>query len=111
MRVPVWLTLGVAALVIIFGAYRISLALRKPPAEGEPEAPKRSLMGGGIYRMRPRTHALVGIVYLMLGGALVATSFGWNPFGSSIGPSTETPPKDKKPTTGGVPIDTIPSKK
>lgn len=76
MRVPVWLTLGVAALVIIFGAYRIRLALKKP-ASGESE--QRSIWGGGMYRMSPRMHLLVGIVYLLLGAALVAASFGWKP--------------------------------
>ena len=109
MHVPFWLPLAFAVLVITFGLYRIRLATKKepPPAEGEV---KRSMMGGGLYKMRPRTHLLIGIIYLMLGGALIATAFGWNPFGNAFGPSTETPSKDKAPTKGGIPIDTLPKK-
>ncbi len=81
VRVPPWLTLGVAALVLFFGSYRIWLAIRK--RDPEADLKRRSLLGGGFYTMNPRTHALVGVIYLMLGGALIATSLGWNPFGSS----------------------------
>lgn len=104
MRVPVWLTLGVAVLVLVFGAYRIRLALKKP----EPES------GGaprGFYRMSSRTHLLIGVVYILLGTGLIATSFGWNPLGNSFGPDTEKPAKDKAPTHNGVPIDQLPTKK
>ena len=107
MRVPVWLTLGVAILVLVFGVYRIRLALRKPPAEDAPAGP----MGRGFYRMSSRTHLLIGIVYLLLGGSLIATSFGWNPMGNAFGPDTEKPAKDKAPTRSGVPIDQLPAKK
>jgi hypothetical protein len=55
--------------------------------------------------MGRRTHFLVGLVYLLLGGALVATSFGWNPFGNMFGSGTEAP------TKGSVPIDQPPPKK
>jgi len=106
VRIPVWLTLGVAALVTVFGAYRLFLAFRRTD-ENEAKSKPRS----GFYRMSKRTHLLVGIVYLLLGAGLVATSFGWNPFGSSIGPSTEAPSKDKAPTKTSVPIDKLPSNK
>jgi len=96
MRVPIWLTLGVAALVIIFGVYRIRMSFRSD------EEDERAREKKGLYALRRRTHLLVGIVYLLLGGALTATSFGWNPFGSS-GPSTEAPTKDTAPTKGKVP--------
>lgn len=103
MRIPVWLTLGVAALVIIFGAYRIYLATR-PVSDEESGAPPRR----GFYRMGKRTHLFVGIIYLLLGAGLIATSFGFNPFGNNIGPDTETPSKDKAPTSTGVPADQLP---
>jgi len=102
----VWLTLGVAVLVLVFGAYRIRLALKKPEPESE-----GGVMGRGFYRMSSRTHLLIGVVYILLGAGLIATSFGWNPLGSSIGPDTEKPAKDKAPTHNGVPIDQLPSKK
>jgi predicted signal transduction protein with EAL and GGDEF domain len=75
MRIPVWLTLGVAILVILFGAHRIRLSLRSEEDEG------RARQRKGLYAMSRRTHRLIGVVYLLLGAALVAASFGWNPFG------------------------------
>ncbi len=105
MRVPVWLTLGVAALVIVFGAYRIRLAFRSDDED------KRAKARKGLYAMGRRTHALIGIVYLLLGGALVATSFGWNPFGNLFGPGTEVPTKDTAPTRTTIPIDQLPKPK
>jgi hypothetical protein len=76
MRVPVWLTLGVAVLVCVFGAYRMRLAFRSD------EEDERARSRKGLYAMGRRTHLLVGIVYLLLGAALIATSFGWSPVGS-----------------------------
>ena len=105
MRVPVWLTLGVAALVIIFGLYRVRIGFRSDEEDARARARK------GLYAMGRRTHILIGIVYLLLGGALVATSFGWNPFGNFFGGETETPAKDKAPTKGGIPVDGPPQKK
>ena len=105
MRVPVWLTLGVALLVCGFGAYRIRLAFRSDEEDQRARARK------GLYAMGRRTHFLVGVVYLLLGGALVATSFGWNPFGNLFGPSTQAPTKDTAPTKGGVPTDRLPQQK
>lgn len=102
MSIPVWLTLGVAILVILFGVHRLRLSFRS--AEEEERARQRK----GLYGMGRSTHRLVGIVYLLLGAALIATSFGWNPFGNMIGPSTETPAKDKAPTTKTLPIDQLP---
>jgi hypothetical protein len=106
VRIPVWLTLAVAALVIIFGGYRIYLATRRTDEDPAAQPGRR-----GFYSMGKRAHLFIGIIYLALGVGLIATSFGWNPFGSSIGPSTETPAKDKAPTKGGVPIDQLPAKK
>lgn len=103
LRLPIWLTLGIAALVIIFGVYRIILSRRSD--EEEARAKKRK----GLYAMARRTHFLIGIVYLLLGAGLVAASFGWNPFGAAFGPSTEEPAKDKAPSKG-IPVDKLPSK-
>lgn len=103
MRVPVWLTLGIAALVVIFGVYRISLGFRSSEANARAKARK------GLYGLSRRTHFLIGIVYLLLGAALIATSFGWSPLGNFFGPKTEVPTKDKAPAKG-VPVDRIPTK-
>ncbi len=105
MHIPIWLTLGVAALVIFFGVYRIRIAMRSDEADARAKSRK------GLYAMGRRTHLLVGVVYLLLGAGLVATAFGWNPFGGLIGPSTERPTKDTAPTKGGIPVDQLPPKK
>jgi hypothetical protein len=77
--------LGAAALVIIFGLYRIKLSFRNDEEDERARAKK------GLYAMSRRSHRLVGIVYLLLGGFLIAASFGWNPVGKLIGPSSESP--------------------
>ncbi len=97
MRVPVWLTLGIAALVIIFGVYRMRMAFRSDDEDTRAKARK------GLYAMGRRTHFLIGIIYLLLGGALVATSFGWNPFGNWFGPKTETSAPTTKPAPATKP--------
>jgi hypothetical protein len=97
VHVPPWLTLAIAIIVIAFGLYRIRLAVRKPDPETDAKR-------GGYYRMAPRTHALVGIVYLLLGGALIATTFGWNPLGGLI----SSPPTTTPATKGGIPVTPTP---
>jgi hypothetical protein len=88
VHVPPWLTIGIALLVISFGLYRIRLALKR----ADPDPEKKPLLGGGFYKMNSRTHLLVGVVYLLLGAALIATSFGWSPMGSSSpAPASDTP--------------------
>jgi hypothetical protein len=115
VTVPRWLTLLVAFVVLGFGSFRIWLGMRKvpPPVEGEaPEsAPSRSVFAGGFYRMGKRSHLFVGLIYVLLGAALIATSFGFNPFGNAFGPSTEVPAKDQAPTKDGIKIDTMPAPK
>lgn len=105
MRVPAWVTLGIAVIVIFLGLYRIRMALQKKPTGGA--AAKRGAMGSGFYRMSPRVHATIGVLYLALGGALIATSFGWNPFGRNIDPTTEQPAKGAPVKPGSVPAGTI----
>jgi len=109
VRIPVWLTFLVAGLVLLFGLYRIRLAMKAtdavPEVDGDPAPPRR-----GIYNMSRRSHLMVGIIYILLGGALIATSFGFNPLGNLFGPDTEEPGKDKAPTTNGIPKDGLPAK-
>ena len=59
----------------------------KPPAEGEAGKGRRGRRDVPDDA-RARTCS-IGVVYLMLGGALIATSFGWNPFGDAFGPHGE----------------------
>lgn len=76
MRIPVWLTLGVGIAALLYGVYRIRLSFRRPvePVEGEPARPRR-----GLAAMSAGMHRFVGIVYALLGAALLAASFGWSP--------------------------------
>ncbi len=96
VRIPIWVTLAVATFVLAFGSYRIWLGVRKePPREGDepPQPPSRSVFASGFARMGKRAHVFVGIIYVLLGIALVATSFGWNP----IGQRTEDAPPNSAP--------------
>jgi len=102
MRIPVWLTVAAAILVAGFGAFRIYVALRKAP---EAPAPR------GFYRMGKRGHFFIGVMYLALGAALMATSFGWNPFGDYFSVDSKPPPSDEAPSKTPVPRDQLPTKK
>jgi hypothetical protein len=104
MRIPVWLTLGIAIVAFIWGGYRIRIALRSDAEDSRARDGKR-----GLFSLARRTHLLFGIVYLLLGFMLVATTFGWNPLGGLFGPSTEVPAKDAAPSKATtIPIDHLP---
>lgn len=106
MHIPVWVTVVVAILVIGFGIHRIRLSRRTPAQEAD--APRRR----GLYGMSARAHLVIGLIYLALGGALLATSLlGWNPFGSLFGPETQLPAKDTAPSKVPIPIDQMPPRK
>ena len=105
MRLPVWLTIAVATLVCVFGFYRLRLAFRSNEEDQRARARK------GLYAMGRRTHFLIGIVYLLLGGGLIATTLGWNPLGDMFGPSTQVPPKAAAPTKTPLPVDQLPQSK
>jgi hypothetical protein len=105
VRIPAWLILGFSIVLIVFGLYRIRIATKKVAPEAADQA---SVMGGGFYKMNPRTHLFMGILYVALGAVMLATSFGFNPFGHMFGPKTEEPTKDTAPSKpGSVPVDTI----
>lgn len=87
-----WLTLGVAGLVIIFGLYRILMVFRSSDEEARARERK------GMFGLAGRTHFLIGVIYLLLGGALVATTFGWNPLAGTFvtKPESDAPAKSGK---------------
>ncbi len=89
-----WLTLGVASLVIIFGLYRIAMVFRNSADEA------RARERRGLFGLAGRTHFLIGVIYLMLGGALVATTFGWNPLSDVF---TTTPTDGAAPAAPTAP--------
>jgi len=71
MTLPSWVTFLVAALVIGFGGYRIWIAFR--PEDAEARARQRK----GLYALPRRTHFLFGLLYLLLGGFLIAAGLGY----------------------------------
>jgi hypothetical protein len=103
MNIPRWLVFGVAALVVLFGSYRLYLGVKQatdPDDEGK--QPRR-----GFYGMSRRTHLTIGVLYLLLGAGLVATGLGWNPFGSGASSATQEPQPGDQP--GTTPIE-VPAK-
>lgn len=72
--IPQWLALLVAAAVILFAIYRLWLAF------GGPSDEERAAARRGLLAMPRRQHGAIGVIFLLIAGALVATAFGWNPF-------------------------------
>jgi hypothetical protein len=100
----------VAILVLGFGGYRIWLGLRgdpPPDTEHDPAPPSRSLLAGSFYRMGKRTHLFIGTIYVLLGAALIATAFGFNPLSALTGGGDTATPTDK-PTSVPMRIDHLP---
>lgn len=73
MHVPQWLALTIAAAVILFGIFRIHLATGGMPDE------ERAKRRRGMYAMPRWQHGLIGALFILVGGALIATALGWNP--------------------------------
>ena len=71
MTLPTWVTFLVAAVVMLFGGYRIWLAMRTEAAE------ERARQKRGLYSLPRRTHFLFGLLYLVLGGFLIAAGLGF----------------------------------
>lgn len=98
MHVPQWLALTIAGAVIIFGFFRLYLAFAGPSDE------ERTSARRGLYAMSRRQHGLVGVLFLLVAGALVATAFGWNPVGRKVAPApTPTPAGPRAPRAPAPP--------
>ena len=84
VALPAWIFFLVAVWVIAFGVFRIVVAVRRQKlAAKDPERP--NFMKRGLYALSPRTHILFGVVYIVLGGCLVAMGFGWQPGSGCLG--------------------------
>ena len=92
--VPQWLALLVAAAVILFAIYRLWLAFGGPSDEERAEARR------GLLAMPRRQHGLIGVIFLIIAGALIATAFGWNPFRRNQ--AQQTAPVGKEPNKGSA---------
>lgn len=73
---PRWIYFVVAFWVLAFGVFRLYLATtrNRRGVDGRPDHMKR-----GLFARSARTHALYGVVYLLLGGYLVAIGLGYGP--------------------------------
>ena len=99
MRIPLWLTLGAAFIVCVFGAYRIRLAFRSDDEDERAKARR------GLFALNRRTHFLIGVIYILLGAGLVATSYGWNPLEGLIGPGRIVPAASPSGSGSGTTIE------
>jgi hypothetical protein len=91
MRLPVWLTLMCAAMVLLWGGYRIKLGLRSAAEEA------KAVQKRGLFGMPRRTHLLVGTIYLLLAAGLIAITFGWDPMAGLDGGGGDTAPSEPPP--------------
>jgi len=73
MQLPAWLTFLVAAMVGIFGIYRFRLGIM--PRAKYQELARR----GGFYRLRQRSHLVVGALFVFMCIFLVTGALGVNP--------------------------------
>jgi uncharacterized membrane protein HdeD (DUF308 family) len=84
VALPAWIFFLVAVWVIAFGVFRIVVAVKRSrQAARSPDRP--NFMKRGLYALSPRTHILFGIVYILLGGCLVAMGLGWQPGAGCLG--------------------------
>lgn len=93
MAIPQWLSISIGVLVILFGAYRLWIAVAGPSDEERAKARR------GMLAMSRRSNGMVAILYFIVGGFLLASSFGWRPFAPK--PST-TAPTDKPAGPGSA---------
>jgi hypothetical protein len=71
MVIPRWVTFVIAALVFLFGAYRLYVGLFTPA--------ERLAQRQGLYGRSRRAHVIYGVLYLLLSAMVVASAFGYNP--------------------------------
>jgi len=82
----------------MFGLYRLRIAFRNKEQDARAREKK------GLYSLPRRTHFLFGILYLILGGFLVATGLGIikSPFHHSSTSETKAPASTPASTTPGA---------
>ena len=85
MHVPQWLALLIAGAVILFGIFRVYLAVAGPTDE------ERAKHRRGMYAVPRWHHGLVGVLFLLVACALIATAFGWNPLGKTLRAPAKSP--------------------
>jgi len=87
----------------MFGLYRMRIAFRNKEQDARAREKK------GLYSLPRRTHFLFGILYLILGGFLVATGLGIvkSPFRHSTTTEQKAPASaPTSPASGAVEVET-----
>lgn len=93
MAIPQWLAILIAAVVLGYGALRMWLAVAGPSNE------ERAKARTGMMAMSRRSHGLVAILLWIAGAMLLASAFGWKPWGGSTAP---TAPADRPAPGSGL---------
>ncbi len=70
MTIPPWLTILIAALVLLFGSYRLRIYMHGA------EKYEKMRTRGPMYRIPRRTHLLMGVVFCGLGSWLIVIALG-----------------------------------
>ncbi|MBK7073974.1 MAG: hypothetical protein IPH44_16895 [Myxococcales bacterium] len=84
MAIPQWLAFVIAGVVLLYGGFRMYLAVAGPSND------ERAKARTGMLAMSRRTHGLVAVMLLIAGGLLLASAFGWQPFATNK-PTVERP--------------------
>lgn len=71
MPLPPWALHAIAGLLLLFGTYRIAVALRARRRGDDADAPR------GLFAMGWRRDLLFGVFYLVAGAYFVAVGFGY----------------------------------
>ena len=79
ITIPRWLLFLVATWVLAFGTFRLFVARQRRRAQKEPDSDRPNFRRKGFYAQSPRRHLAFGVLYLLMGGVLVAMGFGWQP--------------------------------
>lgn len=86
MAIPQWLVFTIGGLVIVFGGYRMWLAVSGPSDE------ERAKHRRGMLAMGRRSHGLVAILFFIVGAMAIASGFGWQPFHTRAADTAPTSP-------------------
>ena len=77
MQIPPWLVFLIAAWVLLFGAYRLSIVVRRRKQNPDDAADRPNLQKKGLWAQSSRRHIMFGMLYVILGSYLIAMGFGY----------------------------------
>ena len=89
MPLPPWALFAIAAWLLLFGSFRIIVALRGRRRSGEDQSGEDQA-GRGILALSWRRHLVFGVFYLLVGLYLVVMGFGYG-VPTALAPSEPIP--------------------